>query len=198
MGWTGAASRAAARSEMTGAMAGVLAGTGTTGAGLPVVTGIGAAATGAAVGIEDAAEAEARLAAIWDRPPGSGHAVVDDLVEGFGQARVAIEFGKAALLGEGAEQNDTEIVDVAGDGRVGFGWRKVSWLVADTVAAQLYGVAGGEDVGRLDVLVDEVGGVQSLDGGDEAGGQLAGLSSRLSGRSRRISARLMSVGSMTA
>ena len=49
------------------------------------------------------------------------------------------------------------------------------WDVADAVAAELDGFADGEDVGGLDVLVDEMLVVQGLERGDEAGGDLTGL-----------------------
>jgi hypothetical protein len=80
---------------------------------------------------------------------------------------VSVEDG---VLGEALEEDDGEVVDVAGLEGGGFG---LLGGFADAVAAELDGVSGGEDVGGLDVLVDDVGGVEGLECVDEADGDLA-------------------------
>ena len=99
--------------------------------------------------------------------PGAGDTVADDVVEG-GQGRG----GDARLQGEASKQDYGEIVHVAGlevDAELAFGG------FAHAVAAELDDLAGGEDVGWIDVLVDEIPGVQCEEGGDEAYGDLASL-----------------------
>ena len=75
------------------------------------------------------------------------------------------------------EEDDGEVVDVAvfEDLAVLVGVVGGRGDFADAVAAEFDDFADGEDVGGLDVLVDEVAGVEGFECGDEAGGDLAGL-----------------------
>ena len=106
--------------------------------------------------------------------PDSCGAVADDVMEGRGQRRSSRH---GALLGQALEEDEGEVVDVAGLE----GFCVLLWIVgcggdfADAVAAEFDDFASGKDVGGLDVLVDEVAGVEGFERGDEAGGDLAGL-----------------------
>ena len=82
-----------------------------------------------------------------------------------------------ALLGQALEEHEGEVVDVAGfeDFCVLLGVVGCIGDFADAVAAEFDDFPSGEDVGGLDVLVDEVAGVKGFERGDDAGGDLSGL-----------------------
>jgi hypothetical protein len=99
-------------------------------------------------------------------------AIGDDVAKGCGRRR---DGGRIPLEGEGLEKKDGEVVDVAGAGAIAFvGVFSVRGF-ADAVAAELDGLADGEDMHGLDVFVDEAEGVERLEGADEAGGELMGF-----------------------
>ena len=101
--------------------------------------------------------------------PGSADAVGNDLVEG---RRQNCARGKGALPGERLEEDDGKVVDIVGlevETFLAFG------SFANTVAAELDDLAHGKDIGRFDVLVDQIAAVQSLECGDETCGDLVGL-----------------------
>jgi hypothetical protein len=100
--------------------------------------------------------------------PGTIEAVADDLGVRSGEGGVG-NAAEGGALGEALEEDGGEVVDVAlleGTAFVAFG------SFADAVAAELDVVVNGEDVARLDVLVDEAVGMEDFKGGDEAGGEL--------------------------
>ncbi len=106
------------------------------------------------------------------KSPGSAESVADNGVEGSGK-RCA---GEGLAKGESGEEELGEIVDVGSAVGVGlFGSFGIGGGFADAVAAELDGVASGEDVGGFDVAMGEAGGVEGLQGGDEADGDLAGF-----------------------
>ena len=73
---------------------------------------------------------------------------------------------------EGFEEHDAEIVDVVFSGfDAGFAFG----CLADAVSAQFDHFADGVDVGRLDVFVDESIGMEDVDCGGEAGGELKSI-----------------------
>ena len=75
-------------------------------------------------------------------------------------------------LGEGLEKKGGEGLDVAGANFVALTTFR---SVADAVTAKLDDLALGEDVGGLDMLMDETGAVEGPEGFDDAGADLAGL-----------------------
>ena len=103
--------------------------------------------------------------------PGAGDAVADDLVEGRGQRLVPRE-GVRCRVSARSRTTARSWTSWVLESRA---FRVSLRGFADAVAAELDDLVCGEDVGGFDVLVDEAGGVQGLDGGDEAGGDLAGL-----------------------
>lgn len=117
---------------------------------------------GGLVGAELAAEGGADVFEV----PGTVESVADDLAVGSGEGGFG-EAGEGVALGEGLEEDGGEVVDVAlleGSAVVAFRG------LADAVAAEFDDAVDGEDVARLDVLVDEAVDVEDVEGGDEAGG----------------------------
>src|ERR1700731_4270235 len=83
--------------------------------------------------------------------PAAADPILDDLAEGGGQG-TAVGRGVedslgVAFEGEGLEQEDGKIVDVAGAVKLAF---RALGGFADTVAAELDGIAHGKDVDGLD------------------------------------------------
>ena len=100
----------------------------------------------------------------------------DEAVERCGE--IVVGGGPVGFEGEAAEEEGAEVVDVfaAEVGAGGFGGEfSVGEAFTDAVGAEFYGFADGEDVAGLDVFVDEIAGVEGLEGGEDGFGDLKGF-----------------------
>jgi hypothetical protein len=103
------------------------------------------------IGAELAAEGGADVFEV----PGAVETVADDLGVGSGEGGVW-DAAEGVALGDGLEEDGGEVVDVTlleGAAVIAFGG------FADAVAAKLDDAVDGEDIARLDVLVNEAVGV---------------------------------------